>query len=131
MKFIAQRQHYRKTAVHIKGRILEAKISDTFFKKVAGLMYLPQQKESECMLFVFRFSGSQGIWMHSMKFPIDAIWLDASNRIVHIEESMQPCMSINCKIYASSKDAKYVIELRDGFVKRNGIKIKDVAEFSL
>ncbi len=131
MRFIAHRQHYGKTAVHIGKRLLKAKVADTFFKKLLGLMYFPEQKWNECMIFVFGFEGNHGLWMRNMQFPIDAIWLDSDKRIVHIEKSMQPCRSINCRTYSSAKGSKYVIELRDGFVKRNRIKINDVAEFSL
>lgn len=76
------------------------------------------------MLFIFENEGRHAIWMQNMQFAIDVLWLDEKLKIIDIKENLKPCTSIfNCPEYPPKKEAKYIIELSQGAVKRNAIKL--------
>jgi len=94
-----------------------------------GLMYRTSINQNQCMLFIFESEGKHAIWMQNMQFAIDVLWLDSKFKIVDIKENFMPCKSLwTCKEYVPKEDAKYVIELTQGTVKREkitaGSKIK-------
>jgi uncharacterized membrane protein (UPF0127 family) len=63
--------------------------------------------------------------MHGMKFPINIICIDSSNRIC-IEHSLLPLIYadiINRPIYYPDKDALYVLKVAAGFSQRHNIAI--------
>ncbi len=130
-RFIARHLKRRSVPLTIRGKKLNAMVSKTYWERVIGLMHRGGMGTNECMLFVLPYSHRHGIWMRNMKFPIDVIWLDDRKRIVHIERSLPPCMSFNCKVYSPDKDSRYIVELQSGYTKRNRIKINDAAEFTL
>lgn len=97
-------------------------IADTSLKRMIGLMYRKSIKSNQCMLFIFENEGKHAIWMQNMEFAIDVLWLDRNYKIVDIKENFMPCKSLwNCKEYVPKKEAKYVIELNKGTVKKEKI----------
>jgi uncharacterized membrane protein (UPF0127 family) len=108
----------------INGKKFEALIADSSTKRIIGLMYRKSIAAKQCMLFIFESEGRHAIWMQNMQFAIDVIWLDSKYKIIDIKENLQPCSSIfNCPEYAPKKEAKYIIELNQGAVRRNAIKM--------
>lgn len=106
------------------GREYRAIISDSFLKRAIGLMFREGMAENTCMLFVFPGEARQGIWMRNMRFAIDVIWLDSDYKIISMKGNLQPCKSLfNCRTYLPEGDAKYIIEMKAGTVKKNKIKI--------
>ena len=89
------------------------------------------------MLFVSEQSSRQSFWMKDMKFPIDIIWLDSNGTVVHIEHTLQPCISVlnpaasirNCPIYTPDKDSQYVLETIAGFSQKHNVKIGTHIDF--
>ena len=74
------------------------------------------------MLFVFANVGVQSMWMPSMNFPLDIVWIDSNKKIVKIEENVQPCSgNHNCKSYSSGVPIKWAIELNAGDASRIGL----------
>jgi uncharacterized protein len=123
LDIIYKMQKYRHRQISIDGRKFDAIISDSFAKRMIGLMFRESIPKSSCMLFIFGGEGMQGIWMRNMRFAIDVIWLDGNCRIVGIEEDLQPCGSMfGCRTYYPKSDAKYIIEMPAGSVSRNRIR---------
>ena len=88
-----------------------------------GLAVKNQLKESEAMLFVEE-SAQHSFWMKDMKFPIDIIWLDNDGKVVHIEQNLQPCVSVLiCTSYSSNIDSQYVLETVAGFTQIHNISV--------
>lgn len=52
-----------------------------------------------------------------MKYPIDALFVSEDNTILHIEENIKPN-----KIIKKVKNAKSVVELKDGMSKKIGLQ---------
>jgi len=76
------------------------------------------------MLFIFGNIGLQSMWMPSMNFPLDIVWIDTNKTIVKIEENVQPCFqNKNCKSYSSVYPVKYAIELNAYDASRIGLYV--------
>ncbi len=73
---------------------------------------------------MFTGDGSIGIWMKGMSYPIDIIWLDESDAVIHIVENAEPSSYPKTTfINPSPTIAKSVIELNTGEAKRLGLQI--------
>lgn len=83
------------------------------------------------MLFVFAKSRPYAFWMKDTLIPIDMIWMDSAQRIVHIEHHVPPCTQDPCPHYTPPKEALYVLEVNAGYAETLGLKLGDTAEFRL
>jgi uncharacterized membrane protein (UPF0127 family) len=74
-----------------------------------------------------------------MKFPIDIIWLDINGTVVHIEHTLQHCISVlnlapsilNCPIYTCDNYSQYLLETIEGFSQKYNAKIGANIDFYL
>ena len=66
------------------------------------------------------------IHMFFMKFPIDAIFLDAQNTIVHLEKEMQPW-----RISSFIPAARSVLEVSSGSASKCELKVGDELQLRL
>ena len=115
---------YLKAKVTVKGFELNADVPITGELMARGLAVKDQLKESEAMLFIFEESAQHSFWMKDMKFPIDIIWLDSDGKVVHIEQNLQPCVSVLiCTSYGLDIDSQYVLETVAGFTQRHNISV--------
>lgn len=94
-----------------------------------GLMYRDELPAGQGMLLVFPDTGFRSIWMKNVRFPLDLIWLDSSDCVVHIEKDVPPCPGEPCPDYHSMRKAAAVLELNAGSVARWGIEHGDHLEF--
>jgi uncharacterized protein len=131
LKFLYNRQKYVTKTITVNGRKFDALIADTSTKKMIGLMFRKSLKKNQCMLFIFEESGFHAIWMYSMLFAIDVIWLNSKSKIVDIEEDLKPCGSMfGCKEYVPKERAKFVLEFTSGTVKNLKITKKSAINLS-
>ncbi|MGC8538046.1 MAG: DUF192 domain-containing protein [Candidatus Micrarchaeia archaeon] len=122
MHFLQRRQVYREVVVRIGSYALKAELSDTFVKRMIGLMYRDGLEKDHCMLFDFHREEKYGIWMHNMRFPIDVLWVGSNMQIVDMLAFAKRCGNIvRCKTYKPSEPARYVIELPSGYITEKGI----------
>lgn len=82
------------------------------------------------MLFDFKEEQHWGIWMKDMKIPLDIIWLDRGKKVVFIKQNVSPDLGTS-EVMHPKVPARYVIELQAGSVKQAGIKVGDIARFSV
>lgn len=90
-------------------------IADTFYARFRGLMGKPSLPENAGLMI----KPCNSVHCFFMKFPIDVIFLDKGNLVVHIEENMKPG-----SISPIVKGAKYVIEANDSKLSEN-VKVGD------
>ena len=103
---------------------MTADLALTNEQKEKGLSVKDELKESEAMLFIFEESAQHSFWMKDVKFPIDIIWLDSDGKVVHIEQNLQPCVSVLiCTSYSPDIDSQYVLETVAGFTQRHNISV--------
>jgi hypothetical protein len=124
LHFLQKRQRYREASIGIGKYELTVEISDTFIKRMIGLMYRDSLDKDHGMLFDFFSVGRYGIWMHNMRFPIDVLWVGNDMHVVAIQPSIQVCRSIfRCKTYRPGMPARYVIELPSGYIDEKDIAV--------
>lgn len=113
------------------GKTITAELAVSDAERAKGLMHREKINPDQGMLFVFEHAGNHAMWMKNMLIPLDFLWLDREQRIVHIEENIPPCERDPCPSYASEISAMYVLELKAGSIKRNGLKLYDKVDFVL
>lgn len=103
------------------GHTFKAEVVENILDRQKGLSGREKLPYNDGMWFVFPNAGRHGIWMKDMLFPIDIIWLDESNTIVHIEQNVSP--DTFPKVFYPNSDAKYVLETNAGWSREHNIKI--------
>lgn len=123
---------YEKTIISINGFNVTMAIASTDEQRIKGLSGIEKLNENEGMLFLFDKPSKQGFWMNKMYIPIDIIWLDSSNKVVHIEKKLDPCkLFLACPVYNPQVDSLYVLELQSGFVDVHSIKKDMIINFDV
>ncbi|MSR71266.1 MAG: DUF192 domain-containing protein [Candidatus Taylorbacteria bacterium] len=82
--------------------------------------------ENQGMLFIYEKTGNYSFWMKGMRFPIDIIWLDEGLRIVAMKEHATP--DSYPEVFDPRLESRYTLEVIDGFVDKNQLKIGYVFE---
>jgi len=115
---------YRLANVTINGFNLLAEVPTTNDQFQKGLDIKDHLQENQGMLFIFTEPAKYAFWMHGMKFPIDIIWIDNKNTVVHIEHNLSPCIiDLVCPTYSPDKDSMYVLETSANFAERHNVTI--------
>jgi uncharacterized protein len=133
------KDRYLQARVIVNSFELTTDLAITNDQKAEGLAVKNHLKENEGMLFVSERPSRQSFWMKDMKFPIDIIWLNSNGTVVHIEHTLQPCISVvnpaasirNCPIYTPDSDSQYVLETIAGFSQKYNVKIGTNIDFYL
>lgn len=94
-------------------------VADTDAARLKGLSGRQTLPEKYGMLFIFDTPGKHCMWMKDMHVPIDIIWLDNSNNIVHTESHVGP--ETFPRSFCSPNTALHVIELPAGTIDQAGI----------
>ena len=115
---------YKKVNVRYHNKVFSTLVADTPQKQSRGLAVRSSMNDNEAMLFVFQESGIYPFWMKDMKFPIDILWLDKNKKIVFIKEHARP--EEYPMTYTPDRESRYVLELVDGFVEKNNVKVGDI-----
>jgi len=113
------------------GKVLRAEVMVRDEDRAMGLMFRPSLDLDRGMIFVFEAADFHGIWMKNCRFPIDILWLDEDERIVHLAESVPPCKAEPCPVYNPMRRAAYVIELNAGQARREKAVVGARVRFEL
>ena len=89
-----------------------------------GLMFREFLGENEGMLFIFNDNKERTFWMKNTLIPLDIIFVSDALDIANIAEA-EPCKADPCELYASEMPAMYVLEVNQGFSRRNNINVGD------
>lgn len=111
----------------INGKVFEIEVADSPKLLVRGLSGHAPLSSNQGMLFVFQTPGDYGIWMKDMTFPIDIIWINENYRVVHVEKAVSP--QTYPKVFHSSSNSIYVLEIASGEAERINLKNGDLVEF--
>ncbi|MFZ5952014.1 MAG: DUF192 domain-containing protein [Candidatus Rifleibacteriota bacterium] len=101
----------------IGSRIL---VADSFISRFRGLMLASEPADGEGLLI----SPCNSIHMMFMRFPIDAIFIDAKNRIRSLYRRLTPWLGF----VWIQPEATSVIELKAGTIDKTGVEIDDILE---
>jgi uncharacterized membrane protein (UPF0127 family) len=89
-----------------------------------GMMFREDLPEDRGLLFYHDKPGHYSYWMYQVRIPLDIIWLDGQKRIVQVVHQAPPCPGPQekCPVYGGSFESKYVLEVRAGVAKANGLR---------
>lgn len=113
------------------GTVLQAEVMVKDEDRAMGLMFRPSLPRDRGMLFVFETSDFHGIWMKNCKFPIDVLWLDEEQKVVHLAEAIPPCKAEPCPVYQPLRKASYVVELNAGQARHEKAAVGAAIGFTL
>lgn len=85
-----------------------------------GLMYRRELPDDWGMLFIYPDDGMRSFWMQNTYIPLDMIFINASGRVVHFLENVEPLTRTPRE---SKHFARYVLELRGGRAAEVGLKV--------
>lgn len=105
--------------------LVNVEIVDTPQERSRGLMFREHLDQDSGMFFVFERQDILAFWMKNTLIPLDMLFIDENFEIVEIKKSVPPCFEEPCPNYPTKKPAKYVLEVNEGFVERNNIKVSD------
>ncbi len=118
--------------VKIKNLIIPVDLAITPDQQAKGLSIKNILNESQGMLFPFHNPGDYSFWMKDMKFPLDILWINSDNKIVHIEKNLQPCVFfLLCPSYSPHSISKYVLEVNSNYTTKNNITVGDIVSFNI
>ena len=88
-----------------------------------GLMGRTYLGDTEGMLFVFDREELWALWMKDTHIDLDAVWIDSSGTVVHVETMLVELgvMDSQLSIYSPTVPCLYAIELKAGLATRVGL----------
>jgi uncharacterized membrane protein (UPF0127 family) len=105
----------------INGHKIVAEVASTPDDRATGLMNRFSLQPDRGMLFVFEHPQPLSFWMKNTYIPLSIAFLDASGRILNIED-MAPQTETT---HWSQGAALYALEMRRGWFRERGIKAGD------
>ena len=95
---------------------LELALDDA--ERARGLMYRRQMQDDWGMLFVYQRDQPLSFWMKNTYLPLDMIFINRAGEVVDILENVEP---LTLEPRPSARPAAYVLELKAGMARREGI----------
>ena len=109
--------------------VVHVEIASDDATRAQGLMYRDRLPEDQGMIFLFPASGEYAFWMKNTIIPLDMVWIDEQNRIVHVAHDVPPCKTEECPSYPPRVSARYVLELAAGVAAKHHLANGGVLEF--
>ena len=102
-----------------KGKIIckECKECKSIWSKGRGLMFT---KKIKPLIMEFKKEQKVSLHMGFVFYPIDVIYLNDKFKVVELKERFKPFT-----IYNPKNKAKYIMELEEGKIQKNKIKVGD------
>ena len=110
--------------ININKSQINAKTACTMSQLTQGLMYVKEMSENVGMIFVFNNESKIGFWGKNTYIPLDLLFINNKFEVVDIN-LIKP---LDQSIVKSKFPASYVIEVNNGWVKKNKIQIGDKIE---
>jgi len=105
--------------------LVVAEIADTPERLQRGYMFRTEVRDGEGMVFLFAQPDIHLFWMKNTLVPLDIIWMDRENTVIHIEANTPPCKADPCPNYGPMRKAAAVLEVRAGTAAAQGLKMGD------
>lgn len=121
---------FKKGTVVINGVSLNVEIALTEEQQQYGLMNRTQLPENSGMLFIFDQEDYRSFWMKNTFVDLSIAYVGANKKILEIidMEASKSSLDANPKTYPSSRKAKYALEVKQGWFKKNKIKVGDALQ---
>ncbi len=96
---------------------METAIPD--YEQTRGLMFRREMKDDWGMIFIYPTEGIRSFWMKNTLMPLDMVFVGDDGKVVSFIEGAEP---LTLQGRQSEGPARYVIELKAGWVQKHGIK---------
>ena len=110
-------------AVCFKEGCVNVELAQTPAEWQMGLSKRTSLDKDSGMLFIFPIVDQYQFWMKDTYMPLDIVWINESNYVIHIEKNLQPCKADPCPSYGPADKSRYVLELNAG--KADELKLKE------
>lgn len=121
-----QRPEFRLVRVP-SGQTIRVEVARTAKRRSRGLGGR-SEIGADGLLLAWPDAGEHPIWMASMRFALDLVWLDIDNRVVAIHSDARPCTATPCPLFRPSggKRSVAVLELPSGDAARYLIAVGEI-----
>jgi len=109
--------------------LVDVELARNPFQWSTGLKFCEYLPDNSGMLFIFPYEKIPGIWMKDVPIALDVIFISKDKQVVDVKENFQPCVTDDCEIYFPKLPAKYVLEVRAGFIQENNIILNSQIDF--
>lgn len=118
---------FKKGTIVINGITLNAEFAITEDQQQYGLMNRTELPENFGMLFIFDQEDYRSFWMKNTYVDLSIAYIGANKKILEIIDmaASKSSLDANPKTYPSSAKAKYALEVKQGWFKKNKIKVGD------
>ncbi|PHV27053.1 hypothetical protein CSQ93_16575 [Janthinobacterium sp. BJB426] len=100
--------------------LILAEVAATEAQREQGLMYREKMEANAGMLFVFGNPSTQCMWMKNTPLPLSVAFIDASGKIVNIEDMQPHTLDSHCS--TKTVPVRYALEMHLGWFKQKNIK---------
>ena len=100
--------------------LIMAEVAATEDQREQGLMYRDSLPVNGGMLFVLGAQGALCMWMRNTELPLSVAFLDASGKIINIEDMQPHTLDSHCSTKAMP--ARYALEMNLGWFRLRNIK---------
>jgi len=111
------------------GETIEVEIAANDVMRAQGLMFRESLQPGHGMLFLFDESEIHLFWMKNTLIPLDMIWLDDDQTVVHIASDVAPCTGDPCPNHGPTVPTRHVLELGAGEAAKLGLEVGNHLEF--
>ena len=100
--------------------LIQAEVAATEEQREQGLMYREKMPANAGMLFVFGTPSTQCMWMKNTPLPLSVAFIDASGKIVNIEDMQAHTLDSHCS--TRTVPVRYALEMNLGWFRQKNIK---------
>lgn len=90
-----------------------------------GLMHRESLPQDAGMLFLFSTEAQLGFWMKNTLIPLDMIFINSANRVVHIAPLAEP---LSEKPVVTPVPAQKVLEINGGLAAKLGLTVGSILD---
>lgn len=102
--------------------MLRARIADEGHELAAGFQHVcPQTIDSTAILFVFEQPRSAKFHMNNVYANLDIAFIDSEGKVADVQLMLEEKSTNKSRLYPSKINAKYALEVRQGFFKDHHI----------
>jgi uncharacterized protein len=112
------------------GYVVHVEVVADDESRAQGLMYRDRLREGTGMLFIFPNMNELGFWMKNTLIPLDMVWIDDKQRVVHVKENVPPCKADPCPTYSPGVNAQFVLELAGGVARQHRVEQGSQLQFA-
>lgn len=124
---LADGPRFKKGTIQIDNLTLKTEFAITEEQQQHGLMNRTEIPDNFGMLFIFNDEDYRSFWMKNTFVDLSIAYIGANKKILEIidMQASKSSLDANPKTYPSSKKAMYALEVKQGWFKKNKIKVGD------